>query len=88
MIYGEQVFRRPCLVAETDIQSKVRSGCSVGGPDLSQFSSQLIYYHAKVLRFLAVIRAPDSLQHPLMRKRLALLNDESAQASNSLGGVR
>src|SRR5258708_20545225 len=41
--------------------------------------AQLVYYHAKVLRFLAVVRPPDSLQHPLMRKRLALLDDQSAQ---------
>src|SRR5258708_17377710 len=41
--------------------------------------AQLVYYHAKVLRFFAVVRPPHSLQHPLMRKRLPLLNHESAQ---------
>src|SRR5229473_3575350 len=43
------------------------------------FLAQLIYYHAEVFCFFAVIRPPDSLQQPLMRERLPLLNDESAQ---------
>src|SRR6266481_2985252 len=49
------------------------------------FLAQLIYYHAKVLRFLAVIRAPNRLQHPLMRKRLPMLKDESAQEVEFFG---
>src|ERR1700686_2974801 len=43
------------------------------------FLAQLIYYHAEVLCFLAMIRPPDGLQHPLMRKRLPFLHDERAQ---------
>jgi hypothetical protein len=36
----------------------------------------LVYYHAKVFRFLTVVRSPDSLQQFLVRQRLPLLSDE------------
>ena len=36
--------------------------------------AQVIYYHPKVLRLLAAVRAPHGLQRPLMGKRLPLLN--------------
>ncbi len=47
--------------------------------------TQLVDYHAEVLRGLTIIRPPNRLQHPLMRKRLPLLNDESAQDVEFLG---
>jgi hypothetical protein len=46
---------------------------------LLELLAQLVDYHAKVFRFLAVIRPPNRLQHPLMGKRLPLLKDERAQ---------
>src|SRR6266436_2725734 len=52
---------------------------------LLELFAQLVDYYAEVLRCLTVIRPPNRLQHPLMRKRLPLLNDESAQDVEFLG---
>src|SRR6478752_7395309 len=50
----------------------------MGGISLD-FFAQLVYYHAKVFRFLGVVRTPDSLQQPLMRKRLSFLHHKCTQ---------
>jgi len=46
---------------------------------------QLVYHHAKVFRFLAVIRPPDRLQQSLMSKRISFLHNKSAQDVKFLG---
>jgi hypothetical protein len=73
------VFPRQRLEVGTGIRAKLGQDITQARRILLDLLAQLVYHHAKVLRLLAVVRSPDSLQQFFVRKRFPLLSDEKSQ---------
>lgn len=68
-------------VSQPRLRQEVARSCWI----LLDLLAQPIYRHAKVLRFLAVVRSPDSLEQLFVRKRFFLLSDEKSQCIEFFG---